>query len=69
MKRRDLNQTKSTQMASQMAAGWSDEYLLSKEPFDLVLSFGCSEKNAKYILHNELTKRKLRQMNEGKELK
>lgn len=49
-----------TQMATKMAYDWSDEYLLSKTPQDLMRAYGCSIDNANHVLNNELTRRKLR---------
>lgn len=50
----------STQMATKMASDWSDEYLLSKTPQDLMQAYGCSIDSANHVLNNELTRRKLR---------
>jgi hypothetical protein len=49
-----------SQMAAKMAYGWSDEYLLSKTPEDLMRAYGCSIDTANHVLNNELTRRKLR---------
>lgn len=50
----------SGQVATKLASGWSDEYLLRKTPQDLVLAYGCSIDTANHVLNNELTRRKLR---------
>lgn len=50
----------SHQMATKMAYDWSDEYLLSKTPEDLMRAYGCSIDTANHVLNNELTRRKLR---------
>ena len=50
----------SSQVATKLASGWSDEYLLRKTPQDLMLAYGCSFDAASYVLNNELTRRKLR---------
>ncbi len=49
----------SNQMATRMAYGWSDEYLLGKTPEDLMRAYGCSIDAANHVLNNELTRRKL----------
>jgi hypothetical protein len=50
----------SSQMATKMAYGWSDEYLLERTPQDLMRAYGCSIDTASHVLNNELTRRKLR---------
>lgn len=50
----------SNQMATKMAYGWSDEYLLEKAPEDLMRAYGCSIDTANHVLNNELIRRKLR---------
>lgn len=60
MKKVDAKQAVSANFAAQMAAGWTDEHLLSKTGLDLVKAYGCNLANAERILNNELTKRKLR---------
>jgi hypothetical protein len=54
------NKEASIQVATKLASGWSDEYLLRKTPQDLVLAYGCSIDTANHVLNNELTRRKLR---------
>lgn len=68
MKRSKLDRVQSTLVAAQMAAGWSDEYIKTKTAQDLVTAYGCTEDNAKYVLLNELTKRKTLSIKAGKEL-
>lgn len=50
----------SSEMATKMAYGWSDEYLLEKTPQDLMRAYGCSIDTANHVLNNELIRRKLR---------
>jgi hypothetical protein len=50
---------KPVNFAAKMAAQWSDEFLLSKKPEDLMTAYGCDLRDAKYVLNNELTKRKI----------
>lgn len=52
--------SESNHMATKMAYGWSDEYLLQKKPEELVRAYGCSFEAAERVLNNELTRRKLR---------
>lgn len=60
MKKSNIALGVSKQMAASMASGWSDEYLLTKKPEDLVRAYGCSFEAAERVLNNELTRRKLR---------
>lgn len=54
-------------VARMMAVQWSDEYLESRTPQDLVAAYGCTEEAAKHILEGELTNRKLKKMKLSKE--
>lgn len=49
----------SNEMATKMAYGWSDQYLLERTPEDLMRAYGCSIDTANHVLNNELTRRKL----------
>lgn len=46
-------------VAAMVAHGWSDDYLRTRKPADLVNSYGCSEHDAGLILKAEHSKRRL----------
>lgn len=59
MRKKKAASSASNEMATKMAYGWSDEYLLERTPEDLMRAYGCSIDTANSVLNNELTRRKL----------
>lgn len=60
MKKSKVDIIVSAQVAAQVAAGWSDEYLMTKDPQDLMRAYGCTDLAAMQVLRNELTRRNIR---------
>ena len=60
MKKKEKQADAARRIAEVMTGQWTDEYLLSKTPEDIMRAYGCAYDVACRVLNNQLTLRKLR---------